>query len=271
MPELPEVETILCGIKPHIIEQDIINIVIRRANLRWPITKGIKTTLQGETVRAVKRRAKYLLLEFDCGTLIIHLGMSGNLRVLTSAIRPKKHDHIDIHFANNKCLRFTDPRRFGAFLFTPAAKTHPLLADIGPEPLTAEFDGKYLFAISRNRKMPIKSFIMDSKIVAGVGNIYAAESLFIAGIHPLLPAGELDLSRAKQLAKAIKQVLQNAIHKGGTTLKDFTTADGNQGYFQIELQAYGRDGQPCVKCGTILEHIRLAQRSTVFCPQCQHL
>ncbi len=271
MPELPEVETTLRGIQPHITGQQVLAIIVRNANLRWPVTRGIKTTLQGETLQAIKRRGKYLLFEFVCGTLILHLGMSGSVRILSSSVKPKKHDHIDICFANNKCLRLTDPRRFGALLFTQDAKNHPLLAGIGPEPLTADFNASYLLARSRTRKIPIKAFIMDSKIVAGVGNIYAAEALFMAGIHPLQPAGKLDLSQARRLVKAIKQVLQQAIKQGGTTLRDFTTPEGSRGYFQIELQVYGRDGQPCVKCGTPLEHIRLTQRSTVFCKKCQPL
>lgn len=270
MPELPEVETTLCGIKPHINQKKVVDVLIRHPRLRWPIPKNLKKEIIGEVLRNVTRRAKYLLLSFDTGTLILHLGMSGRLRILDANEPANKHDHLDIVFSNKKCLRFTDPRRFGAALWTDEdPMQHPLLIDIGPEPLESDFDGTYLFNLAQKRKTPIKSFIMDSKIVAGVGNIYATEALFQAHIHPETPAGAVTRAQFNKLVAAIKSILASAIKKGGTTLKDFTRSDGSPGYFSIELKAYGRAGEPCVRCKTPLTLIKLGQRSTVYCPKCQ--
>lgn len=270
MPELPEVETTLNGVNPHILKGKIAKIVIRQARLRWPIPNAVKILLPGQIIRNTRRRGKYMLLETAAGTLILHLGMSGSLRILTTETPPQKHDHVDIIFSNQICLRFRDPRRFGAILWTTKDPlTHPLLADLGPEPLEPGFSGKYLSQRAQNKKVPVKSFIMDSKIVVGVGNIYAAEALFAAGIHPEKAAGKVSPAHYDALVKAIKKILKAAIKQGGTTLKDFVNSDGKKGYFSIQLKAYGRGGLPCIECKTPLTEIRQGQRSTVYCSKCQ--
>lgn len=269
MPELPEVETILNGIKPFIAEQKIKNVIVRHRGLRWPVPTDLAKQLIGHTVLAVTRRAKYLLVTFKHGTLILHLGMSGKLCVLEEKIVPQKHDHVDIVFAN-VILRFTDPRRFGAILWTTdKIETHALLKNIGPEPLSSEFTGDVLWQRAQKKSAPIKSFIMDAHTVAGVGNIYATEALFMARIHPNKAANKVTREQYRLLAKAIKTILKKAIKKGGTTLKDFSQSNGKPGYFSIELEVYGRAGEPCVVCSTALKHIKLGQRSTVYCEQCQ--
>lgn len=271
MPELPEVETTLRGIKPLVLKQRITKISVRCKSLRWPVSEQIISGLPiGQTVCDLNRRAKYILFTCETGTIILHLGMSGSVRMLSENIPAKKHDHVDIHFANGHYLRFTDPRRFGALLWTntdPA--THPLIKNIGPEPLGSDFNGDYLWMRSRKRTAPVKSFIMDSHIVAGVGNIYATEALFLAGIHPNKAAGKVSAARYEKLVTAIKDVLSHAIKKGGTTLKDFRKSDGAPGYFSIELQVYGKAGNPCPQCGTKLKLIRIGQRSTTYCTNCQ--
>jgi formamidopyrimidine-DNA glycosylase len=270
MPELPEVETTLRGIKPHVLRKRVIDVIIRHPRLRWPIPADLKSHIEGKVVRNIKRRGKYLLLRFDTGTLIFHLGMSGRLCILSNPTMPQKHDHVDIAFANKKYLRFTDPRRFGALLFTSDdPEKHPLLASIGPEPLTTAFHGDYLWERGRGKKMPVKSYIMDSKTVAGVGNIYATEALFQARIRPQTAAGKVSRAQYQKLASAIKSLLQQAIEKGGTTLKDFMKPSGSPGYFSIELQVYGHAGKPCPRCHAILKSVRLGQRSTVYCTKCQ--
>ena len=270
MPELPEVETTRRGIAPHVIGRTIRDAVIRNRRLRWPITHGLATRLRGRQVQAVERRGKYLLLRCDCGTLILHLGMSGSLRLVDAAAAVGKHDHFDLLLDTGMALRLTDPRRFGAVLWTadePAQ--HPLLRDLGPEPLTAEFDGAYLFARSRGRKTAIKQFIMDGKVVVGVGNIYANEALFRVGIHPARAAGRLSHERCQRLAAAIEEVLREAIAQGGTTLRDFVGGDGKPGYFAQRLRVYDRAGEPCPVCGTAIKQLRQGQRSTYYCPHCQ--
>ena len=270
MPELPEVETTRRGIAPVIEGEQIQNIVIRQPRLRWPVPDGLAELLKGRRVLAVERRGKYLLLRTGEGVLIVHLGMSGSLRILPADRTPGKHDHIDVIFANQTMLRFNDPRRFGAFLWSSEAVfEHPLLKNLGPEPLDADFDGSQLHASAYNRKIPIKSFIMDSHVVVGVGNIYANEALFRAGIRPTRPAGRISLARYKRLAHCIRFVLENAIRQGGTTLRDFVNENGKPGYFRQQLKAYGRGGLPCPACGKPLTEIRLAGRSTVFCKYCQ--
>jgi len=270
VPELPEVETILRGIQPHITDQRVTNIIVRQPRLRWLIPADFQQKLTGKNIHTISRRAKYLLFHAENGTAILHLGMSGSLRILTNAQTPQKHDHVDIELANNKILRYTDPRRFGALLWTEENyQLHPLISALGPEPLANEFTANYLWQRSRSRSVPIKSFIMDNKIVVGVGNIYAAESLFRSGIHPLLPAKRLSKIQAQELVKAIKTILRQAIQRGGTTLKDFVNSDGKPGYFSNKLQVYGRAGLSCVHCKTFLKSIRIAQRSTVFCKKCQ--
>lgn len=270
MPELPEVETTLCGIKPHITQQTITKIVVRHHGLRWPIISNINHIVKNQVITQVQRRGKYLLLKTDLGTMILHLGMSGSLRILTHFIPAGKHDHLDIAFANKKILRLNDPRRFGAFLWTTEDPCkHPLLAHLGPEPLTKNFSGNYLWQRAQGRKVAIKSFIMNNKIVVGVGNIYATEALFYAGIHPETSANKIHLEHYNILAKCIKTLLRKAIKQGGTTLKNFVDSKGNPGYFNLYLKAYGREGKPCITCQTILEEIRLGQRSSVYCPLCQ--
>lgn len=269
MPELPEVETTLRGIQPHIQQQTITQIILRHTHLRWPIPLDIDSILAGQKIQHLERRAKYLLLHFKMGTLMIHLGMSGSLRLLSTAVAPKKHDHIDVIFSPQQILRFTDPRRFGAFLWTTEPLNHPLLKNLGPEPLEKNFSGKYLAKQAKNKIIAVKNFIMDSKIVVGVGNIYAAEALFLANIHPLTPVKQLTAQQWLQLTHAIKKILRCAISQGGTTLKDFTHSTGKPGYFKQSLKVYGRGGLPCVICHTLLQSIRLGQRSTVFCAVCQ--
>lgn len=270
MPELPEIETVLRGTKPHIAEQRVIKVVVRHYGMRWPVPTDLNEKITGKKILNITRRAKYLLFHFRHGTLIIHLGMSGSLRLLTEEQSPKKHDHIDFLFSNQMILRFNDPRRFGAILWTDEdVNQHPLLAALGVEPLDKHFDKHYLWKISRKRKTPIKSFIMNNHIVVGVGNIYAAEALFLAKIHPKKTAADLTLAQCEALTKAIKTILQKAIKQGGTTLKDFVNSKGKPGYFSNYLQVYGRAGQPCMGCKTELKTARIGQRSTVWCPECQ--
>ena len=270
MPELPEVETIRCGIEPFIKGRQVTQVVVRTPQLRWPIPVDLADRLCGQTVHGVERRAKYLLLRTEDGTLLIHLGMSGFLRILELPQPAGKHDHADIEFTGGICLRLNDVRRFGALLWLDGDPAqHPLLADLGPEPLSTELTGDYLYQRSRGRRLSIKPFIMDSKVVVGVGNIYASESLFRAGIDPSRAAGRISLARYRQLAESIREVLQEAIAAGGTTLRDFSDQDGRPGYFTQQLKVYGRDGEPCSTCGKTITKIQLGQRSTYFCRQCQ--
>ena len=271
MPELPEVETTLRGIQPHIQQRTIKKLVIRDSRLRWPIPDNLPRLMRGKVIERVERRAKYLLLTLsNGGTVILHLGMSGSLRIIEADEPPMAHDHVDIVLDSGQALRFTDPRRFGCLLWQGAKEgTHKLLASLGPEPLSDDFDGELLYQCSRGRKAPVKTFIMDNKIVVGAGNIYANEALFAAGIRPDRAAGKISRQRYELLAEEIKSVLARAIEQGGTTLKDFVGGDGKPGYFKQELKVYGRGGLPCTLCKTELKEIRLGQRSTVFCPQCQ--
>jgi len=270
LPELPEVETTRRGIEPHIENNKVSKVILRRKTLRWPITPALSKDLPGETIQSVSRRGKYLLLATQKGCLLIHLGMSGSLRIVESSRAAAKHDHVDVVFANNKVLRYTDPRRFGCILWeTEPIEAHPLLASLGPEPLEDNFHTDYLFKKSRRRNVVVKTFIMDSKVVVGVGNIYANESLFLAGISPKRSAGKISKPRYEKLVECIQQVLQQAIDVGGTTLKDFTGSDGEPGYFAQSLHVYGRRGEPCHGCNGTLKEIRQGQRSTVYCPQCQ--
>jgi formamidopyrimidine-DNA glycosylase len=249
MPELPEVETIRRGIAPFIVGHRVRNVVLRTPMLRWPISPDLADELTGRTIEAVERRGKYLLLRTEAGTLLIHLGMSGFLRVLDSPLVPGKHDHVDIEFDGNLCLRLNDTRRFGALLWVEDDPLgHPLLAELGPEPLSGEFTGDYLHTHSRGRRIAVKSFRMDHRVVVGVGNIYASESLFRAGIDPRKPVGGISLARYQRLTEAVRQVLEEAIAAGGTTLRDFSDQNGRPGYFALQLQVYGREGEPCPKC-----------------------
>lgn len=270
MPELPEVETTLRGIAPHIVGKIVQAVVIRQHKLRWPIPPTVKRLLPGQRIDQVTRRGKYLLLHTAAGTLILHLGMSGSLRITRQRDAVEKHDHVDIVFDENCILRLRDPRRFGAVLWTSRSPhSHKLIRSLGPEPLSDEFNAATLFQQSRKRKIAIKPFIMDSKIVVGVGNIYANEALFQAGIRPTTPAGRVSLARYQRLLVAIKAVLSAAIKSGGTTLRDFTNGEGKPGYFQQKLQVYGRAGENCTNCGTHIKLIQQAQRATYYCPHCQ--
>jgi formamidopyrimidine-DNA glycosylase len=238
--------------------------------LRWLIPNTLALQLPGQVIQKVQRRGKYLLIITQRGTLIIHLGMSGSLRILEASVPPQKHDHVDIQFASGVVLRYTDPRRFGCLLWvTGDVAAHPLLIKLGPEPLEADFNTEYLFKQSRRRKAPVKTFIMDSHVVVGVGNIYANEALFMAGISPKRQAGSISKKRYALLVSAIKTILARAIQVGGTTLRDFTGSSGNPGYFKQSLQVYGRGEMACVTCATALKEIRLGQRTTVYCPKCQ--
>lgn len=270
MPELPEVETTRRGIAPYLEGQTCQAVDVRDGRLRWPVPDGLSGALTGATFRSVTRRGKYLLFATSAGTLLVHLGMSGSLRIVTQPQPPGKHDHIDLVFGNGTVLRFNDPRRFGAMLWTtgPAAD-HPLLKALGPEPLSAEFDGAVLHQAARRRKLAVKALIMDSHVVVGVGNIYANEALFQARILPARPAGGITLGECQALAESIRHVLAQAIGQGGTTLRNFVNESGQPGYFKQQLKVYGRGGEPCGDCGQTLQEIRLANRTTVFCPACQ--
>lgn len=270
MPELPEVETTRRGIEPHIINQTIKNVTVRQRSLRWPIPKQLELKARNQKIESVERRGKYLLLRLNTGTIILHLGMSGSLRICTANTAAEKHDHVDFVFDNNKILRLRDPRRFGAVLWTTSTpEKHKLLAPLGPEPLEDSFSSEYLFEQSRKRCASIKSLIMNSHIVVGVGNIYACESLYIAGINPKRKAGSLSLARCEKLVSAIKQVLAESITQGGTTLRDFIRENGEPGYFAQKLLVYGRAGEACAKCGRPIKQITQQQRSTFYCTKCQ--
>ncbi len=271
MPELPEVETTCRGIAPHIEGKTITETIVRHHQLRWPVVDNLAEILHNKRILRVHRRAKYCLLESDNGTLILHLGMSGHLRILSPPIPvPEKHDHLDIAFSNHKILRLTDPRRFGAVLWTnEPIEQHKLIQHLGPEPLSDEFAPDLLYQRSRKRRCNIKSFIMDGKIVVGVGNIYANEALFLANIHPEKQAGKITRKQSALLTSRIKQVLTQAIEAGGTTLKDFSQSDGKPGYFSQQLTVYGRVNKPCINCNTPLKLIQISQRATYFCPICQ--
>jgi len=271
MPELPEVETTRRGIAPHIEGQQVTQLIVRQGKLRWPVSPEITTQLPGQVINNVKRRAKYLLIETDLGTLIIHLGMSGSLRIIDPSIAAEKHEHIDIIFNNGLCLRYKDPRRFGSFLWSSLpVQQHKLIQHLGPEPLSDAFDIDDFYAKAKNKKTPIKSFIMDGKVVVGVGNIYASEALFRSGIHPKRAASNISKARLSNLLSAIKVILAQAIEQGGTTLKDFVNSEGKPGYFQQTLNVYGRSKQACTSCETPIKQVVIAQRSTFYCPHCQH-
>lgn len=270
MPELPEVETTCRGISPHVVNRTVKAVVVRQPQLRWPVPGDLAEQVVGRKLLGVARRGKYLLLRFPTGHMLVHLGMSGNLRIVERREDPGYHDHVDIDFGEKCVLRLNDPRRFGAVLWTSAPlPEHELLGHLGPEPLEELFDADYLYQRSRKRKQAIKAFIMDSKIVVGVGNIYANEALFAAGIRPTRAAGTVSRAAMERLVSEIKQVLARAIEQGGTTLKDFVGGDGKPGYFQQQLLVYGRQGEPCKQCKKPLKEIRLGQRSTVYCTSCQ--
>ncbi len=270
MPELPEVETIRCGLAPLIVGQQIERVVVRTPSLRWPIPSKLSRVLRGQAVLAIERRAKYLVFRLPNGNVIMHLGMSGQLRLRRGYEPPGRHDHVDIFFKNGNCLRFRDPRRFGSILWSPTDPlAHPLIVKSGPEPLSTALHGLYLYGRSRGRRVSVKQFIMDQRVVSGIGNIYANEALFAARIHPVTPAGRLSLRRYQHLVAAIKKTLRKAIAAGGTTTRDFHDESGQAGYFQLKLQVYGRGNKPCFVCGATVRQIRNGQRSTFYCPRCQ--
>ena len=270
MPELPEVEAVRRGIAPLLLGQRISRVVVRQWRLRWPIPRQLPTELPGQRIRRVGRRAKYLLVETGGGTLLLHLGMSGSLRVVPADRPPDRHDHLDLIFQNGTCLRLRDPRRFGAALWCRGdVRRHRLLAGLGPEPLEPEFDGDYLYDHARKRNVAVKNFIMNARVVAGIGNIYACEALYLAGVHPARPAGRISLIRYRRLAGCIRRVLREAISEGGTTLRDFVAADGRPGYFGRRLRVYGRGGEACERCQVPIRQRRIGQRSSFYCPACQ--
>ncbi|AZG97108.1 MULTISPECIES: bifunctional DNA-formamidopyrimidine glycosylase/DNA-(apurinic or apyrimidinic site) lyase [Enterobacterales] len=269
MPELPEVETSRRGIEPHLVGNILHYAIVRNSKLRWPVSEKIKTLLD-EPILSVKRRAKYLLIELNQGWIIVHLGMSGSVRILPEEQPEEKHDHIDLVFRDGKVLRYTDPRRFGAWLWCEDLATSSVLAHLGPEPLSAQFNAQYLYQQSKNKKIAIKPWLMDNKLVVGVGNIYANEALFSSGIMPDRKASSLTEQECDVLVKAIKAVLTRSIEQGGTTLKDFLQSDGKPGYFAQELFVYGRKDKACLICGHTIESIKQGQRSTFFCRHCQH-
>ena len=270
MPELPEVETTRRGIEPWLVGRRIEQVVVRDRRLRWPVSRELPARLRGSTVRAVGRRAKYLLIATDTGTAILHLGMSGSLRVMDAAAPPLAHDHVDIVLDSGHCLRFNDPRRFGCLLFTAGDPLrHRLLAGLAAEPLSREFDGEALWRRARRRRASIKTFIMDSRSVVGVGNIYASEALFRAGIRPGLAAGKVSRERMTLLVAKIREVLTEAIGVGGTTLRDYVDPSGMPGYFRQKLFVYERAGKPCRRCRTTIRQFVQGQRSTYWCPHCQ--
>jgi formamidopyrimidine-DNA glycosylase len=271
MPELPEVETTRKGISPHLLGHSVERVIVRDRRLRWPVPASLEKQLVGQRISAVERRGKYLMLRTDGGTAIIHLGMSGCLQIVRDGVEIRKHDHFDIRLDTGDILRFNDPRRFGCLLWTDDdAASHPLLANLGPEPLSDAFSGAALHARSRNRRTAIKPHVMNAGIVVGVGNIYANESLFRAGIHPKRAAGRISLTRMERLVTEIKAVLTESIRAGGTTLKDFYGGDGRPGYFRHDLRVYGREGQPCLACEAPIRQTVIGQRSTFFCVNCQH-
>jgi formamidopyrimidine-DNA glycosylase len=270
MPELPEVETTKQGIKPHLEGQFIREVVVRNFSFRVPTPDNINALCAGKKIIAVTRRAKYLLLELSQGYLLIHLGMSGHLRIVPENLPPEKHDHITVILTNGQGLRFSDPRRFGIFTYIEEnPHQHQLLAHLGPEPFSEDFNGTYLYRRAQNKMKPVKSLIMDNEVVVGVGNIYATESLFLAKIHPGTPAKNIPENAYDQLALYIKEVLKQAIQSGGTTLRDFYAFDGKPGYFSISLKVYGRKNQHCFTCQHLIETTVIGGRSSAFCPNCQ--
>jgi len=270
MPELPEVETTRRGLAPHLVNQQIRTAIVRNGSLRLPVPRKLPELVAGTTIRRLDRRGKYLLIDCGRGTLIIHLGMSGRLWIVDAPAALDPHDHFDLVLANGRAVRLRDPRRFGLALWpTGDPLQHPLLASIGPEPLSPEFTGKWLYDATRTRSAAVKLALMDSRLVAGIGNIYASEALFRSGINPKMPAQGIGRARYDLLAEKIRETLEAAIRAGGSTLRDFVGGDGRAGYFQDEHLVYGRGGEPCTRCGGRVKELRQGQRSTFYCPSCQ--
>lgn len=270
MPELPEVETTVRGITPYLVGRPITSVTVRDSRLRWPVPAALDRLVTGSVIRSVRRRAKYILVEFDHGHVMLHLGMSGSLRLSAQIEPPGKHDHVEFEIDGDLLLRLRDPRRFGCTLWIEGEPNEfPLLVQLGVEPLADEFSSEYLYQAAKGRKAAVKNFIMDSRIVVGIGNIYASESLFRAGIHPMRSAGRISLKRYERLAGSIKQTLGDAISAGGTTLRDFVDGSGMPGYFKQELLVYECEGEPCSECGNPIQRRVIGQRSTYFCRVCQ--
>lgn len=268
MPELPEVETTKNGISPYLEGFIIEKIVVRQPKLRWMVSEELKQITQ-QKVTGLSRRAKYLIIHTEQGYIIGHLGMSGSLRIVSPQDTVDKHDHLDIVVNNGKILRYNDPRRFGAWLWTDNLEEFHLFLKLGPEPLSEEFNADYLWKKSRKKQTALKTFLMDNAVVVGVGNIYANETLFLCGLHPEKAAGSLTKAQCSQLVEQVKQVLTTAIQQGGTTLKDFLQPDGRPGYFSQKLLVYGNKDKPCPKCGTKVESLMIGQRNSFYCPKCQ--
>ncbi len=270
MPELPEVETTRRGLLPHVVGRHVHGVVVRNASLRWPVTRGLERKLRDRKILDIRRRGKYLLFDIGGGHLLVHLGMSGRLTLVPRDTPPRKHDHVDIELDGTRTLRFTDPRRFGAMLWLDdPAERHALLKDLGMEPLEAEFSGAALQRKAKGRSVAVKNFLMNGGVVTGVGNIYASEALFHAGIHPGRSAGNISAARWERLASSVRSTLESALESGGSTLRDFASAEGRPGYFQHRHAVYGREGQPCRVCKTPIRALRQGQRSTFYCPRCQ--
>lgn len=270
MPELPEVETTRRGLAPHVLGRHISSVIIRDRRLRWPIPEALEEHLQGSRIEDLRRRGKYLLMVTSQGTALWHLGMSGSLRILPEPIPAEKHAHVDLLLDSGQCLRYHDPRRFGALLWLDTTpEDYWLLRHLGPEPLGNDFSGDTLYQAGQGRRVAVKQYIMDSRVVVGVGNIYASEALFLAGIRPDRSVGRISPQRYQRLASAIRQVLNEAIAQGGTTLRDFVNGEGQPGYFSQHLRVYGRAGQPCQRCHGVIRGETLGQRSTFYCPRCQ--
>lgn len=271
MPELPEVETTLRGIAPHAVGRRVASLTVYDPRLRWPVPADLAQRVVGRTIDGMSRRSKYLLLRFGADRLLVHLGMTGSLRVYRTKVPPlRKHDHVDLVLDDGTLLRYHDPRRFGAMLWVPAAREeHPLLAALGPEPFDPAFDAGYLKDVLGSRTAAIKLALMDNGVVVGVGNIYANEALFRAGIRPTVRAHKVSKPRLARLVQEVRDVLTEAIAKGGSTLRDYVDAAGEPGYFQLAYFVYGRAGEPCRRCGTRIKVIRLGGRASFYCPHCQ--
>ncbi|MFL6551621.1 MAG: bifunctional DNA-formamidopyrimidine glycosylase/DNA-(apurinic or apyrimidinic site) lyase [Povalibacter sp.] len=270
MPELPEVETTRRGIEPAVSARLIDQIIVREPRLRWRVPDDLSAVASGQRVQQVRRRAKYLLLDLERGSMILHLGMSGSLRVMAKSVAPLTHDHVDIVLDSGDCLRFNDPRRFGCLLWTAEDPLkHPLLKSLAPEPLSDDFDADYLASAAKGRSVAIKQLLMNSQVVVGVGNIYASEALFQAGVRPTRSAARVKREEFKALVKSIRSVLRAAIREGGTTLRDYVNPQGTPGYFRQKLFVYERAGEPCRVCSTPIKQLVQGQRSTYFCPKCQ--
>ena len=270
MPELPEVETARRGLEPWLLNQRIRGAVLRHRGMRWPVRADLPRLLTGHSIRSVGRRSKYLLLDCESGWLILHLGMSGSVRMVPAGAAPGKHDHFDLVLESGQAMRLTDPRRFGAVIWEPGDPSgHKLLQDLGPEPFDPAFDAQWLHSHTRGRRAPVKNVLMDNHVVCGVGNIYANESLFGAGIHPARAAGRISLERYARLVEVVQQTLRAAIAAGGSTLRNYVNADGNPGWFQQQYFVYGREGEPCRKCGAMIKAVRIGQRAAFYCPRCQ--